>query len=48
LRYNGLYAGIETAIPDEFYSGAFIDYCFERFRDMAPVHHWLVSVLDSA
>jgi uncharacterized protein (TIGR02453 family) len=48
LLYNGLHVGIETAIPDELYSGALIDYCFDRFRDMAPVHHWLVSVLDSA
>jgi len=45
LLYNGLHVGIETTIPNELYSGALIDYCFERFRDMAPVHHWLVSVL---
>ncbi len=46
LRYNGLHVGSQIAIPDDFYSGAFIEYCFERFRDMAPIHHWLVSILN--
>lgn len=46
LLYNGLHVSIEGAIPDELYSKALLAYCFERFKDMAPIHHWLVSVME--
>lgn len=45
LKYNGLHAVIENGIPDELYSEALLDYCFERFYDMYPIHRWLVTVL---
>lgn len=48
LRYNGLYTVNETAIPAEFYQGALIDYCFEHFRAMSPLHDWLVNTVHRA
>jgi uncharacterized protein (TIGR02453 family) len=41
LLHNGLYAGWETDVPAEFYSAALIDYCWERFCPLEPLHHWL-------
>ena len=46
LLHNGLYAGEETPIPDELFSGELVDYCFERFILMAPLHRWLVNLTD--
>jgi len=48
LLHKGLYSGHETPIPKEFYSAALIDYCFERFRLAAPLHHWLVALVKQA
>lgn len=45
LKHNGLYTMVETRIPKEFYSGKLIDYCFERFKKMYPLHKWIVSNL---
>lgn len=45
LRHKGLYAGIETKIPDEFYSARLVDYCLERFEPLAPLHRWLMKSL---
>ena len=47
LLYKGLYAGMEGPIPDEFYAIDLIDICFEHFRKMAPLHHWLHEMLES-
>jgi uncharacterized protein (TIGR02453 family) len=44
LKHNGLYGGFETAITEEFYSARLIDYCFERFEPMAPLHKWLMKL----
>jgi uncharacterized protein (TIGR02453 family) len=41
LLYNGLYAGWETDVPAEFYSAALIDYCYDKFRPLEPLHRWL-------
>lgn len=46
LLYNGLYAFVEGDIPDELHSEALLDYCFEKFHDMAPIHQWLVRVME--
>jgi len=43
LLHNGLYAGIETAIPKEFFSGRLIDYCMERYAPLVTLHRWLVK-----
>jgi len=44
LLYNGLYAGIEGPIPEELYSPALIEFCFEKFRPLKDLHGWLVGL----
>jgi uncharacterized protein (TIGR02453 family) len=46
LLYNGLTARIEETIPKAFYSNAIIDYAYSHYRNMLPLHHWLMKVLD--
>jgi len=41
LRHAGLYAGIEAPIPAELHSPALVDYCWEKFKPMEPLHRWL-------
>lgn len=41
LRYNGLAAAIHQKIPKELYSAALVDWYFERYQVMAPLHRWL-------
>jgi uncharacterized protein (TIGR02453 family) len=45
LKHNGMYTMIETKIPKEFYSSKLIDYCFERYKKMYPLHRWILSNL---
>jgi uncharacterized protein (TIGR02453 family) len=45
LLHNGLYAGWETDIPTEFYSASLIDYCYDKFRPLEPLHRWLTDLL---
>ncbi len=44
LLYNGFYAGLETHIPDELFSVDIIDYCYDKFKEMIPVHIWLLAM----
>lgn len=44
LLYDGLHAMIESKIPDELYSGALVDYCFKWYKEMVPLHRWLVEM----
>jgi len=46
LRNNGLWAGIETKIPKELYTADIVKYCFDRYRQMAPLHKWLLAVTE--
>ena len=48
LLHNGLYASTESPIPEELFSESILDYCFDRFEDMAPIHHWLVAMMERA
>ena len=48
LLFNGLYAGVETEIPTEFYSDKFLDYCLEKYRGMIPIHYWLYDMTGRA
>jgi len=47
LKHNGLYAGFESPIPDELYSGDLIAYCMERYRMTLPLHRWLLETTDA-
>ena len=46
LLYNGLTARVENNIPDEFFTGAIIDYAYSHYRNMLPLHRWLKKVLE--
>ncbi len=48
LLFNGLYAGVETEIPTELFSGKIFDYCLEKYRDMVPLHYWLYDMTGRA
>jgi uncharacterized protein (TIGR02453 family) len=48
LRYNGLTAGEEVPIPEEFYSEALLDYCYKRYADMYPIQHWLFELTEKS
>jgi uncharacterized protein (TIGR02453 family) len=45
LKHNGLYSGYDMRIPDEFFSPRLVEYCFERFEAVAPLHRWIVKYL---
>ncbi len=48
LLYSGLFAGYEVDIPDELYSPQILDYCLARFKEMVPIHRWLVDMTERA
>jgi len=48
LLYNGLHASIESDIPEELYTEDIVDYCFDRFKDMYPIHQWLLAMMERA
>lgn len=41
LLYKGLYAYWEGGHPAELHSPAFADFCFAKFKDLSPLHHWM-------
>jgi len=43
LLYNGMAAMIEMDIPKEFYTNAIVEYAFSHFKNMNPLHGWLVE-----
>ena len=43
LRHNGLYAWERATIPAELYSGEIVALCLRKFRDMHPIHEWIVE-----
>lgn len=44
LRHNGLYAHFGAISPDVVLRQELVDVCIEHFRNMAPLHYWLVEV----
>ncbi|UCE06537.1 MAG: DUF2461 domain-containing protein [bacterium] len=46
LLHNGIYAYREDSYPKELHSAEFVDFCFEHFKNMAPIHQWIRVVLD--
>lgn len=45
LKYKGLFASLEPNLPDSFYKPEFLDFCFERYKVMLPLHRWIVDNL---
>lgn len=46
LLKNGLTAYIEEPIPDVLYTPDILDYCLQKYKDMAPVHEWLRALVE--
>ena len=46
LLHDGLYAGLELAVPGEIHTPRFPGYCATRYRKMFPVLDWLVELMD--
>jgi len=44
LKHNGMHASIEGRIPKEFTKPSLVDYCFDRWKPMMPLHRWLDRV----
>ena len=44
LLHDGLYAGLETSVPDEAHTREFPDFCARRYRDLAPLVEWLAAL----
>ena len=45
LKHNGMYTMVETKIPKEFFSNKLIDYCFDQYKKMHPLHRWILTYL---
>ena len=43
LLHNGLYVYSERSIPKETYKRDFLDYSYNIFKEMFPLHEWLVK-----
>ncbi len=46
LLHNGLTVGVTREIPDAFFSAELIDFCFDSYKKMAPLHNWLVAMTE--
>lgn len=44
LLHNGFHAGIQSEIPEEFYSKKLVNYCWQKFQPLLPLHTWLVAM----
>ena len=44
LLFNGLYVGKTEKIPADLNSPRLLDFCFQRYKAMAPLHRWLVGI----
>ena len=45
LKYRGLYAQTRDIKPEIIITPEFVEVCFEHCRNMAPLHQWLVGVV---
>ena len=46
LKHSGLHVGFDAAPPKALHSAKFLDYCFEHFHAMLPLHLWLREVVE--
>ena len=44
LLYSGMYGSLDMGIPDIFYTPEIVDACVQVFRDMLPIHGWLLNL----
>ena len=41
LKHKGLFVGLDTKPWPELHTPDLIERCFEVYRELAPIHHWL-------
>ncbi len=46
LLHNGIYASIETAIPEEFFTPKLVDFCLDKMEPLVPLHRWCADLLN--
>jgi uncharacterized protein (TIGR02453 family) len=46
LLHNALHAGFEETVPDELFTPGLTDYCFQKFKPLAPLHRWLSDLIN--
>jgi len=46
LRYNSLYAMLSLPIPDSLFTPRIVEISLKAFKDMAPLHRWLVDMIN--
>lgn len=44
LKRKGLHAAVEGPVPHNIYTRKFVDYCVGHFKNLDPLHKWLVGV----
>jgi len=42
-QYTGMYAGYESTNMKEVFEGDLTDLCFKKFKDLFPLHKWLIE-----
>ncbi len=45
LKHNGLHTGMEMDIPELLYSRELLDFCYDKFKAMAPLNEWISESL---
>jgi uncharacterized protein (TIGR02453 family) len=48
LLYSGLTAGADLGTPSELYAARLVDFCYQRYEEMAPVVFWLQRMKEKA
>ncbi len=46
LLYGGIGFEYEEKLPEEVFSLDIIEYIFNKFKDMAPIHFWLRKMIE--
>jgi uncharacterized protein (TIGR02453 family) len=46
LKFGSVAAHRREAVPDEFFSAAFVEWCAIRYEELLPLHRWLSDVLE--
>ncbi|MBN2081372.1 DUF2461 domain-containing protein [bacterium] len=46
LKHTGIHVWFETKVPDEVFSAGLIDYAYEHYQRLAPLHKWCVDLLE--
>ncbi|MFC1724922.1 DUF2461 domain-containing protein [candidate division KSB1 bacterium] len=45
LLNKGMFASFRTEIPEEIFTDKCVDYCFDKFKGMSPIQHWIVNMM---